>query len=341
LLIFAAFLPVEVYMKNSKEYVKKITNLYHNLKHKHTKIEPPVYKQVAESLIYGIISEKLSEKESHAAIKRFSEYFVDYNDLRVSRADEIAELMGSDTAANRQAALTLTAILQKIFNENHQITLESLHKLGKRQARQKLEKLFSSAAKILPQVPYSSAEAIGLVEPHEEQKHDSDIDNEQPPLLSLPQDAGVQDEQEETQERTSVLPQGAGQFAIDYCMLTSLASHCIPLTEKMIEYLKANDLVEDKADAQTIEGFLSKQISAKNGYEFYALLRHESETAVIAAKPNYIKKASDERKSAKEKKEKTKKEKTKKAAKTEKTPQPPPRLLAKAEAGAGKKKEKK
>ncbi len=36
-------------------------------------------------------------------------------------------------------------------------------------------------------------------------------------------------------------------------------------------------LVDKNADAETIEGFLSKQISAKNGYEFYELLRQESE----------------------------------------------------------------
>jgi hypothetical protein len=314
-------------MKNSKEYVKKITNLYHNLKHKNIKIEQPVYKQAAESLIYGIISEKLSEKESQAAIKRFNEYFVDYNDLRVSRVDEIAELLGSDTAANRQVALALTTILQKIFNESHQINLESLHKLGKRQARQKLEKLFSSAAKIMPAVPAtileeSSSSEIArrgrppvpdsLVETHNHASlQENDIDQAQPaepdPEQSTP--TAVRRQQDA----------GAGQFAIDYCMLTSLASHTIPLTEKMIEYLKSNDLVDDKADTQAIEGFLSKQISAKNGYEFYALLRHESETAIIASKPNYIKKASSDRKSAKEKQGKIKKEKTKKAEKTEKT----------------------
>jgi hypothetical protein len=316
-------------MKNSKEYVKKITNLYHSLKHKNIKIEQPVYKQISESLIYGIISEKLCEKDSQNAIKRFSGYFVDYNDLRVSRIDEIAELLGSDTAINRQVALSLTTILQKIFNENHQINLESLHKLGKRQARQKLEKLFTSAAKIMTRATDSPGEMTG------QEHHDSDMEptmnrsdtgQEHPddplpvqddlrrlaPALSEKADAGV----------------AGGQFPIDYCMLTSLASHCIPLTEKMIEYLKSNDLVDDKADAQAIEGFLSKQISAKNGYDFYALLRHESETAFIASKLHTGKTAPAAVKKT-----------AKKTVKTEKTPQPP-RLSTRVEA-AGKKKGKK
>jgi hypothetical protein len=45
----------------------------------------------------------------------------------------------------------------------------------------------------------------------------------------------------------------------------------------MTEYLKGNELVDPEADEQEIEGFLAKQIPAKNGYEFYSLLRQESE----------------------------------------------------------------
>jgi hypothetical protein len=60
-------------------------------------------------------------------------------------------------------------------------------------------------------------------------------------------------------------------------MLTSLQGHAIPLTEDMIEYLKSRELVHPEADEQQIGGFLAKQISAKKGYEFYSLLRSESE----------------------------------------------------------------
>ena len=46
----------------------------------------------------------------------------------------------------------------------------------------------------------------------------------------------------------------------------------------MVEYLRSHDLVDSNADVQQISGFLAKQISAKSGYEFYALLQQESET---------------------------------------------------------------
>ena len=72
---------------------------------------------------------------------------------------------------------------------------------------------------------------------------------------------------------------GISRFVVDYCMLTSLHGHAIPLTEKMLEYLMSKELVDPNADEQQVGGFLAKQIPAKNGYDFYALLRRESESA--------------------------------------------------------------
>ena len=72
--------------------------------------------------------------------------------------------------------------------------------------------------------------------------------------------------------------EGVSNFAVNYCMLTSLGGHAIPLTARMTEYLRSNELVHPEADEQEIEGFLARQITAANGYEFYALLRGHSES---------------------------------------------------------------
>jgi len=107
--------------------------------------------------------------------------------------------------------------------------------------------------------------------------------------------------------------EGISRFVVDYCMLRSLHGHAIPLTEKMLEYLRNNELVDPNADEQQIGGFLAKQIPAKNGYDFYALLRHESETS------KSVKKKSKKRaKTATKKKTKTA-TKAKKKAKKKKT----------------------
>ncbi len=201
-------------MKNSKEYSKKIQSLYRTLKRKYPKVREVSHETVVDSVVYSIISEKMSGKATESAIKGFPEYFVDLNDLRVSRTEEIIEVLGENTPVTREIATGITKVLQAIFNDYHKVSLEALKKLGKRPARQILEKI-----------------------------------------------------------------DGVSRFVVDYCMLMSLRGHAIPLTDNMIQYLRMYDLVDSDANEQQISGFLTKQISAKNGYDFYALLRRESETS--------------------------------------------------------------
>lgn len=228
-------------MKNSKDYSKKIQKLYNSLHRKYPKVQKIVHEEPTDAIIYAVICSRLDEKTTEAAINRFSDYFIDLNDLRVSRIEEIIEMLGEDTTVTRAIASTITTVLRAIFNIYHKVSLEALKKTGKRPARQILEKL-----------------------------------------------------------------EGTNRFIVDYCMLTSLQGHAIPLTEGMIEYLKSKELVYPDADEQQIGGFLAKQISARKGYEFYALLRRESE-AYQSEKKRKTKAASA--------KKKTTKRKTKKAAK--------------------------
>jgi hypothetical protein len=71
---------------------------------------------------------------------------------------------------------------------------------------------------------------------------------------------------------------GATPFAVDYCMLTSMQGHAIPLTPKMIEYLKTGQFIHADAAYEEVEGFLCRLISIKNAFEFYSALRHECES---------------------------------------------------------------
>ncbi len=73
-------------------------------------------------------------------------------------------------------------------------------------------------------------------------------------------------------------------FVCDYVMLTALHGHAIPLTIQMVEYLREEDLIHPDADKAEIQGFLARQISASKAYEFYALLRRETEKGTIRAK---------------------------------------------------------
>ena len=200
-------------MKNSKKYSGKINKLYSTLKRKYPKVQKVTHDELIYALVYGIVAERMTESSTQTAMKRFKDYFVDLNDLRVSSLDEITEQLGENTSVTQAIASCLGSSLRTVFNKYHTLSLEALKKGGKRPAKQTLEKL----------VPTNN-------------------------------------------------------FVVDYCMLTALGGHAIPLTKQMIEYLHENELVHAESDAQEIEGFLARQISASNGYEFYWLLRHASET---------------------------------------------------------------
>jgi endonuclease III len=222
----------EVFMKDSKDYSKKVHKLYRSLKRKCPEVQKAVYDEPVDALVYAIISAELSEAAAQFAIKRISDCFVDWNELRISRTEEVVEALGANTSVTRDMASALTSALRVVFSKYNMVSLKALCKMSKRQAKGVLEKI-----------------------------------------------------------------EGTSRFAVGYCMLTSLQGHAIPLTKKMIEYLRSNELVHAGADEEEIEGFLARQISAENAYEFYSLLRCESEAHEARGK----------KKTARKEKEKVKK----------------------------------
>jgi len=240
-------------MKNSKEYTEKIKKLQRSLKRTAKKVASVAYDDPIEAVIYGILSEKVSERQAQVAWKRCKKHFVDLNDLRVARPDEIYDLFGKETDDIRDIGLTLAKVLFSVFDKRHEMTLMPLRDMGKRQARQELEEL-----------------------------------------------------------------NGIPHFAVVYCLLTGLDAHAIPVTGRTVEYLQANELVAPKADAAAIEGFLAKQIGAKDAMEFYTQLRQESESASAKkAVKEAVKKKTTKKKTAK--KATRKKTTTKKATKKKTT----------------------
>jgi endonuclease III len=237
-------------MKGSREYSKKLRKLHRSLKSKYAKPQPVVYEEPLEALVYGIVSEWMSEAATQSAMKRFADYFIDMNDLRVSRVEEIVEMLGGEPAVARDTAATLARVLRAVYDKYSTVSLKTLKKMGKKPAKQVIEKL-----------------------------------------------------------------DGVSPFMADYCTLTSLQGHAIPLTKAMVDYLISQELVHPEADERQIGGFLSRQVSASNAYEFYALLRRESESRRAAGKRKTTRKTKPSAGAKTEKKKKKKKAKTRKLKK--------------------------
>jgi hypothetical protein len=228
-------------MKDSKKYADQLQKLYRSLKRKGSKVKEVVYEDITESLINAAVLEYMSESVTKAAFKRFGSHFVDFNDMRVSRPEEIVDMLGQDTEEAKKVGANVIRILASIFRKYNNVNLDSLRKVGKRQSRLIIEKF-----------------------------------------------------------------DGISRFCVDYCMLTALQGHSIPLTEAMIKYLRDNELVHPEAQLDDIEGFLTRQISATRAYEFYSLLRREAEkgTSVRTKKTTTRAKAVKKKTTKKSKKKK-------------------------------------
>ena len=237
-------------MKNSKEYAQKIKKLYRSLKAGNSsKVQQPEYADPTDAMIFAAVNEFATISSAKAVLRRIDEHFVDTNDLRVAPAEEVIEVLGDATVEVKQTAAQLNKMLNNIFRKYNTVSLTVLKKMGKRPAKQVIEKI--------------------------------------------------------TENR----------FVTEYCFLTALDGHCIPLTDGMIAYLRRDKLVHPDADADDIEGFLARQISAKNAYEFYSLLRKHSESQKPKRKVKKAAKKKSVKKKTVKKKTKTVKKKTKKTKK--------------------------
>jgi len=224
-------------MKNSSEYAQRLQKLFRALKRSHAKIEAATYDDPIDALIYAIVSEGMSASAAETALRGIRDTFIDRNDLRVSRVEEIIEIFGKDTPEGRRTAFGLTTALRAVFDSFHTVSLQALKKMGKRPSKQVLEGL-----------------------------------------------------------------QGVDRFTVNYCMLTSLQAHAIPLTGRMVAYLRDHEIVDPQASDEEIEGFLTRQVAAKNAYDFYVLLRCESESSKAARRKTQKKTRPTRRNVAKAKK---------------------------------------
>jgi hypothetical protein len=199
-------------MKNSKEYASKVKKLYASLKKTGVASKKVEFDDPIDAIVYATVSEYLNESATRQALKKIDKHFVDLNDLRVSRPEEVVDVLGGNSDVGKPLAESLKTVLNSIYTKYDVLELSFLTEIGKRQAKKDIE---------------------GMA--------------------------------------------GISNFVLGFCFMTSLEGHAIPLTEWMADYLKGNKLAHPDADAATIEGFLERQISAANGFEFYSLLRQECE----------------------------------------------------------------
>lgn len=193
-------------MKNSKEHSEKLARYMQSMKQA-SAVKMPEFADPLEAMIYAMICEYTTDANAPRVYKRICSHFVDFNDLRVSRIEEIADVMDDSSPAAQKAAAMITHLLNQVYDRYDRMSLDVLKEGGKRQGRKELEEI-----------------------------------------------------------------DGISHFAVDYCFLTSLEGHAVPLKESMKAHLKAQECIHPESTDDEIRGFLERQVSASDGWAFYAFL---------------------------------------------------------------------
>jgi endonuclease III len=136
-------------MTESRNFAGKVQQVFRTLRRKYPKPECPDYEEPADAVVFAVISEHTTEQQSEHAMRKVKEHFIDLNDLRVSRPEEIVEALGADSGVSVQSAASLTIILKAIFEKYNMVTLTDIKKLGKKQIRDIISQLPEMSAFVI------------------------------------------------------------------------------------------------------------------------------------------------------------------------------------------------
>jgi len=146
-------------MKNSAECNASLKKLTNGLKRKYpapAKCEPA---EPATTLILGCLSEFTTEAKARTALNKVRGSFVDYNELRVSRPDEVVDVLGKGYPKALEVAARMVTLLKQIYDKYDSVDLAFLGEMGKRDAKTALEKLENITPYIIARVMLFSQSA--------------------------------------------------------------------------------------------------------------------------------------------------------------------------------------
>lgn len=118
-----------------KAFLKKLRTRFGNPK------RPPTPDDPVDELVWSYLLWESTATKASNALKRITSTVVDVNELRVSLPVEIADMLGERYPLVEERSIRLRASLDDIFRREHCVSLLSLKKLSKREAKQRLESI--------------------------------------------------------------------------------------------------------------------------------------------------------------------------------------------------------
>jgi len=146
-------------MKDSAEHSVRLRRLCNRLRRSGGKVTVPAPNDPITELVLACLSAHTTESKARTALNSIRSHFVDFNELRVARADEIVELVGKGFPQAKAVGKQILQLLNSVFEKENCLDLSRLASGGKREAKQFLEQLEGSDAYVVARVMLRSLEA--------------------------------------------------------------------------------------------------------------------------------------------------------------------------------------
>jgi len=140
-------------MKHGTEYAKRIKRLHQRLLRKHGKPAASDLTDPLEQVLIGILAEDTTPAKATAVYRKLSQRMVDLNELRVTPAIELAQLIGTSVPRAADKARQIVAFLNAVRRRQDTLDLDFLRQRGRREVREYLDSLDgvprSAAARVM------------------------------------------------------------------------------------------------------------------------------------------------------------------------------------------------
>lgn len=136
-------------MTTSEAAARKFASLLRRLKAKHGPLTAPIVlpetpdtlDPAVHQLVFSVLLWEASTAQARNAIRRLRESLVDYNELRVCMADELAAILGEKYPLGHERCMRMRSALNDLFRRKQGLILGTLRDSPKREARAMLESL--------------------------------------------------------------------------------------------------------------------------------------------------------------------------------------------------------
>ncbi len=128
-------------MKDGTRYAGRLKKAYAKLRQSVAEPKIPEVDDPIRRLAMAILGMECGDAEAARAIDRIFTTMVDWNEVRVSSVAQVYRAMGDRIPQGLDRAGQLLDALQAIYEREHRVSLDRLHNIGRREARDYLEAL--------------------------------------------------------------------------------------------------------------------------------------------------------------------------------------------------------